>query len=64
MLTAAALAAALVDALVEFIKLRDRLSLEPWQRTALLVLLGGGVVAFAARALVLLARLGRPGPRR
>jgi demethylmenaquinone methyltransferase/2-methoxy-6-polyprenyl-1,4-benzoquinol methylase len=64
MLTAAALAAALVDALIEFIKLRDRLSLEPWQRTALLVLLGGGVVAFVARALVLLARLGRPGPRR
>jgi demethylmenaquinone methyltransferase / 2-methoxy-6-polyprenyl-1,4-benzoquinol methylase len=63
LLTSAGLTVALGYGLSEFIKLRDRLGLEQWQRTALEVLLVGGLVGFLVRSLVMLGRFRRP-PRR
>jgi SAM-dependent methyltransferase len=61
--TSTGLLVALVIGLREYLKLRDRLGLEPWQHAALELLLVGGAIGFALRTLALLGRLRRPPPR-
>ncbi|HTK32035.1 MAG TPA: ubiquinone/menaquinone biosynthesis methyltransferase [Candidatus Saccharimonadaceae bacterium] len=62
--TSAGLVAAIGYGLWVYFSLRSELPLEPWQRQALLLLLVGGLVAFAARTVLLLSRWLGPPPRR
>lgn len=60
----AVLFAALLRGLIVFLKWRDALPLEPWQRSAGLALLVLGVLTFGVRLGALLLRFPGPRPRR
>jgi demethylmenaquinone methyltransferase / 2-methoxy-6-polyprenyl-1,4-benzoquinol methylase len=59
-----ALTSSLVWALLAWINWRSRLTLDPWQRAGLWLLILAGVAGFAFRSVVLLLRLLGPPPRR